>query len=49
MKYKAILITAIALATSVNAIELSGGVSADTKQSDYLECDSPSSTMSVKL
>lgn len=36
MKYKAILITAIALATSVNAIELSGGVSADTKQSDYL-------------
>lgn len=36
MKYKAILITAIALATSVNAIELSGGVSADTKQSDFL-------------
>lgn len=37
MKYKAILITAIALATSVNAVELSGGMSADTRQSDFLE------------
>ena len=36
IKYKIVLMAAMAIATSANALELSGGVSVDTKQSDYL-------------